>query len=125
MSKFVIKSVATGVKFELLAGNGESIAASEVYTSRALCLRGIESVRKCAAAGKLHDLTQLGEKAPTNPKFELYQDKRGDFRFRLKARNGEVIASSESYTTKPACLTGIESVIKNAPGAEIEENQGE
>ena len=46
--------------------------------------------------------------------FELYKDKRGEFRFRLKAGNGEVIASSESYKTKASALNGVESVKKNA-----------
>lgn len=50
-------------------------------------------------------------------KFEVYQDKSGGYRFRLKAGNGETIASSESYTTKAAALAGIESVKKNADSA--------
>ena len=50
-------------------------------------------------------------------KFELYQDKQGAYRFRLKAGNGQVIATGESYTTKKACLNGIESVRKNASDA--------
>ena len=50
-------------------------------------------------------------------KFELYQDKQGAYRFRLKAGNGQVIATGESYTTKKACLSGIESVRKNASDA--------
>ena len=120
MSKFVIFPVATGVKFELRAGNGETVAASEVYTSRALCLRGVEACRKSAAAGKLHDLTETDEKEPTNPKFQLYQDKRGEFRFRLKARNGQTVIFSEPYSTRSACLSGMESVIRNAPTAEVE-----
>ena len=120
----MIYPVATGVKFDLKAENGESIATSEVYTSVAQCLRGIESVRKSAAAGKFQDLTSTDSKI-TNPKFELYQDKRGDFRFRLKARNGETIAASEAYSTKAACMAGVESVIKNAPNAEVEEEQKE
>lgn len=52
-------------------------------------------------------------------KFEVYKDKKGEFRFRLKASNGQVIAVGEGYTTKSACLNGIESVKKNAPDAEI------
>lgn len=48
-------------------------------------------------------------------KFGLYNDKAGEFRFRLKAANGENILSGEGYTTKSACLTGIDSVRKNAP----------
>ena len=51
----------------------------------------------------------------------MYEDKAGEFRFRLKARNGEVIATSEGYKTKASCENGIESVKKNAPDAEIVE----
>ncbi|WP_144783859.1 DUF1508 domain-containing protein [Microbacterium sp. BH-3-3-3] len=47
-------------------------------------------------------------------KFELYKSPNGQFRFRLKAANGEIIASSEAYTTKAAAANGIESVKKNA-----------
>ena len=62
-----------------------------------------------------------GFETVTNPKFEMYRDKAGEYRFRLKARNGEIIASSEGYTGKAACENGIESVRKNAPEAEIVE----
>jgi uncharacterized protein YegP (UPF0339 family) len=51
-------------------------------------------------------------------KFEVYKDKSGGFRFRLKAGNGEVVASSESYKTKAGALGGVESVKKNA-GSDI------
>lgn len=54
-----------------------------------------------------------------DPKFEIYTDKSSEWRFRLKAPNGEVIASSEGYTTKAACKNGIESVKKNAPKAVV------
>lgn len=54
-------------------------------------------------------------------KFEVYKDKAGKFRFRLKAGNGEIIASGEAYESKESCLNGIESVKKNAPTAEIKE----
>lgn len=54
-------------------------------------------------------------------KFEVYTDKKGEFRFRLKAGNGEVIAVGEGYSSKDACLNGIESIKKNAPDAEIVE----
>ena len=97
MGKFVVKQTATGVKFDLKAGNGEVIATSEVYASEASCKAGIESVRKCAPTANLEDQTESGFEAQTHPKFELYQDKKGEFRFRLKARNGEIIAVSEGY----------------------------
>ena len=50
-------------------------------------------------------------------KFELKKTSNGQFRFNLKASNGQVIATSESYKTKAAALNGIESVKKNAPDA--------
>ncbi|PJZ43855.1 YegP family protein [Leptospira brenneri] len=52
-------------------------------------------------------------------KFEIYKDKSGEFRFRLKAGNGEIIASSEGYSSKQACENGINSVKNNAGSAEI------
>ena len=55
------------------------------------------------------------------PKFEIYQDNTGKFRFRLKAANGEVIAVSEAYESKDGCKNGIESIKTNAPIAEIVE----
>ncbi len=119
MGKFLVKTVKSGIKFDLKAGNGEVIATSEVYTSRAACLNGIESVRKNASAAKLEDQTEENFEAVTNPKFEVYKDKAGEFRFRLKARNGEIIAVSEGYKAKASCLNGIESVRKNAPEAEV------
>ncbi|KJL21205.1 hypothetical protein RN51_02219 [Microbacterium oxydans] len=54
-------------------------------------------------------------------KFELYTDKSGEYRFRLKAGNGEVIATSEGYSSKSAALNGIDSVRRNASDAEVVE----
>ncbi|WP_431240434.1 YegP family protein [Mycolicibacterium aichiense] len=54
-------------------------------------------------------------------KFELYKDKAGEFRFRLKAGNGEVIATGEGYKTKASALNGIESIKKNAPDAPVDD----
>lgn len=121
MSKFVIRAVNSGVKFDLRAANGQAILTSEVYTTEAACRKGIESVRKNAPAAKLENQAEEDWKVLTNPKFELYRDRSGFFRFRLKARNGEIIAVSERYTGKAGCLNGIESVRKNAPDAEIVE----
>ncbi len=113
MGKFIIKTVATGVKFDLRAANGETIATSEVYQCEAACRKGMESVIRCAPAAKLEDLTADASTKCTNPKFELYQDRSGAFRFRLRSRNGAIIAVSEGYSTKNSCLDGIESVRNN------------
>jgi len=114
MPKFLIRKVPTGYKFDLNAPNGQTIATSEIYETAAACKKGIESVRKNAPKAVLEDQTAEGFKTASNPKFELYRDKSGGYRFRLKSRNGKIIAASESYTSKAACENGIESVRKNA-----------
>ena len=121
MSKFVIRTVASGVKFDLKAGNGQTILTSEVYTSEAACRKGIESIMKNAPTANVENQTEEGFAVLTHPKFEMYQDKAGEYRFRLKARNGEIIGTSEGYTAKAGCLNGIESVKKNSADAEIVE----
>jgi hypothetical protein len=57
-------------------------------------------------------------------KFEIYMDKSDKYRFRLKAPNGEIIAVGQGYSSRGACLNGIESIKKNAPDAPIEEVNG-
>ena len=116
MGKFVFKSTKTGYKFDLKATNGEVIATSEVYTTEKACLNGIESV-KANSVGAVEDQTVENYEVQKHPKFEVYQDKAGEYRFRLKAKNGQIVAVSEGYKAKPSCLNGIESVKKNAPDA--------
>lgn len=119
MGKFVIRNTKTGVKFDLKAGNGEVIATSEVYASQAACKNGVESVRKNAPVAAVEDQTAEGFAVEKHPKFEIYTDKAGEFRFRLKATNGQIIAVSEGYKAMAGCKNGIESVKKNAPEAAV------
>ena len=119
MGKFVIRETNTGVKFDLKATNGEVIATSEVYASEASCKKGIASVQKNAPIAAVEDQTAEGYAALKHPKFEVYTDKAGEFRFRLKATNGQVIAVSEGYKAINSCYNGIESVKKNVVDAEI------
>ena len=126
MGKFVIKTTKTGFTYSLKAENGEIIATGgEVYNSLASIKNGIESVKKNAPIANIEDQTVEGFATETNPKFEIYKDKAGEFRFRLKARNGEIIACSEGYVKKDSCKNGIESVKKNAPEAEVSEAEAE
>ena len=120
MGKFVVKQTNTGYKFDLKASNGETIATSEVYASSKACLNGVESVRTNAQPQSLKIKRKTITKQKTNPKFEIYLDKGGEYRFRLKARNGEIIATSEGYKAKKSCMNGVESVVKNAPEASVE-----
>ena len=119
MGKFVIRPVKTGIMFNLKAGNGEVIATSEVYTTEAACRKGIASVIKNAPIAAVEDQTVDGFKKEKHPQFEVYLDKVGEFRYRLKATNGQIIAVGESYKAKASVMNGIESVKKNAAEGNI------
>ncbi len=120
MGKYVINKTAKGFTFHLKADNGETIATSEVYTTLASAKNGIESVRTNAPIAGLEDQTVKDVESAKNPKFEIYNDKAGEFRFRLKAANGQNIAASEGYKAKASCKNGIESVRKNAVSMDVE-----
>lgn len=121
MGKFVVRAVPSGIKFDLKATNGEVIATSEVYKSKVSCLNGVKSVAKNAPVANVEDQTVEGWQKAQCPKFEMYVDKAGEYRFRLKATNGQVIATSEGYVAKKSCENGIESVKKNAVDAPVVE----
>ena len=126
MGKFVIKKTPTGgFNFSLYAANMEKIAvSSQIYTTKASCKKGIESIGKnavkCVEESRIEDQTLKKVESKTCPKFEIYIDKAGLYRYRLIASNGESIAmSEEGYKSKSGCMNGIKSVSLNAPGAEI------
>jgi len=107
MGKFVITKRKNGeYQFNLLAGNGQVILASEGYASKPSCMNGVKSVMKNAADVK---------------RFESKVAKNGKYHFNLKATNGQVIGSSEMYESQSSCENGIASVKKNAPGATIDD----
>ena len=119
MGKFIIKNTNTGFNFHLKAANGQTIATGEVYKELDTCHNGVQSVIKNAAIANIEDQTVENFEELKHPKFELYKDKSEQYRFRLKAKNGEVSAVSESYTTKANCKNGITSVIKNVEDAKV------
>jgi uncharacterized protein YegP (UPF0339 family) len=105
MGKFSIKTGKNGdLYFNLKAGNGQIILASQGYSSKSACDNGIESVRK---------------NATDDARFERNVASNGQHYFNLKAANGQVIGKSEMYTTKDAMENGIASVGKNAPDASV------
>jgi len=104
--------------FNLLASNGKVICTSQTYVSEPSCLNGIQSV-KTNSRSKIEDQTVEGYKTLTNPKYEIFMDVGDKYRFRLKAMNGEIVAASQGYVSKDSCKNGIESIYKNAHGAEI------
>jgi uncharacterized protein YegP (UPF0339 family) len=126
MGKFIIKKTPTGgYNFSLFAANKEKIAvASQIYTTKAACRTGIASVgknaAKCIAEDRIVDTTLQTVEDKPYPKFEIYLDKAGLFRYRLYASNGESIAmSEEGYKSKNGIKNGIKSIAANAPDAEI------
>jgi uncharacterized protein len=107
MGKFVITTRKNGeFQFNLKAGNGQTILASEGYTTKAACENGIESVRK---------------NSQDDARFERKESTSGKPYFNLKAGNGQVIGNSEMYESAAACENGIESVKKNAPDATVDD----
>ena len=96
------KDKAGEFRFRLKAGNGENILSSEGYKAKASCKNGIESVRKNS---------QIPER------FVAKQTSAGKHRFNLMASNGQVIATSQSYSTEASCQAGMKSVAKTAPDA--------
>lgn len=122
MGKFEIKKTKNGgFMFNLKAGNGEIIATSETYNSLDACKNGINSVITNAPDAPVEDQTVEGYATEKNPKFEVYADKRGEYRFRLKAKNGQIIATGEGYKAKASCKNGIASIKKNAVDSKIVE----
>jgi hypothetical protein len=119
MGKFEILQTKTGIKFNLKAGNGEIIATSQVYKAEKYCRKGIASVIANAPKAVIEDQTQDGFTVLKHPKFEIYKDKAGEYRFRLKATNGQIIATGEGYKAMAGCKNGIESIRKNAVDAKV------
>lgn len=119
IGRFIISMLPSGeYSFELRAGNGVAIAISQTFATIEGCENIIDSIRRNAHA-KIEDRTVSRWKAVPYPKFEIYKDISGEYFFRLKSSDGEIIATSESYTSKAACIKGIKSIGKNAPECEI------
>ena len=127
MGKFIIKKTKTGgFNFSLYAMNNEKICvSSQVYGAKASCKNALISIAKnamrCIDEERILDLTlkKDPERIPF-PRFEIYFDKQGLYRYRLCATNGENIAiSEEGYKSKTGCLNGMKSVAVNANNAEI------
>ena len=120
MGKFIIKTTSTGFTFSLKAVNGQIVTtSSDVYNTISAVKSGIACVVKIAPDGVVEDQTVSSFEAKTAPKFEIYKDKSGEFRFRLKDKNGDIIAVSEGYVKKDSCKNGIASVRRNSVNAPV------
>lgn len=114
----VYKDIAGKYRFRLRAGNNKIVAVSEAYESKAACMNGVQSVQKNCSSHIQDNTTEMADLA--NPKYEVFTDSSSEFRFNLKASNGEIIAASEGYETKEGVLNGIDAVQRSCD-AEIED----
>lgn len=103
----------SGFYFNLYAANRLIVATSQIYTTLSVCKKGVQSVVRNAEIADIEDQTIEGWEPRKNPKFEMFRDNGGQFRFRLRATNGEKILASQGYTTKANCKKGIQSVRDN------------
>ena len=121
MGKFVIKESGKGFSFSLKAGNGEIVAASsKLYPDLAGVKSAIASVAASAPDAGIEDQT-AGADELKGAKFELYSDKAGEFRFRFKDAEGNILAVSEGYVKKDSAKNGIDSVRRNAKDSPVVE----
>src|SRR5690606_8148359 len=108
MGKFEINEDKGGkYRFNLKASNGQVILSSQGYTTKSACENGIESVRT---------------NSQKEGSFERLEASNGSPYFNLKATNGQVIGSSEMYSSSSAMENGIASVKTNAPEAKVVDN---
>lgn len=120
MAIFIVKQTATGFKFDLKTENGV-IATSEVYASEAACKKGVDSAKN-SSVGEIENQTVEGYETKKHPKFEVYEDKGGAFRYRLKAVNGQIVATcgTLSYKTAAEALAVAEEVKATAAAAKVQ-----
>ena len=123
LARFEIKKAKDGrFVFNLFAPNRVIVATSQIYTSSTSAVNGIKSIAVNAPKAPLED-TSLKSYVPVGfPKWEIYVDKAGEYRFRLYAPNGSCIVHSQGYTSKASCKNGIASIVKNAPDAIIDKS---
>lgn len=114
----VYKDMAGKFRFRLRAANNKIVAVSEAYEGKAGAMNGVKSVQ-ANCESEIEDTTIQAEKL-TNPKYKIFKDVASKYRFNLSASNGEIIAQSEGYETKPGCINGIQAVQKSCC-AEIED----
>ena len=114
MGKVIIKKTSNdGYHFTVVANNGQVVGVSQTYKSLKSAKSGIESVKRNRNS-YIEDQTVPDFKELGFPKWQIFKDAAGDFRFRLVAMNGEtVLAASEGYSRKESAIKGLDSVRAN------------
>ena len=123
--KFVIrKTDKDNFVFKLISSNKRVVAiGAEAYASLQGAKGGIESIRKNAATAPIQDSTLQKVVELKFPKWEIYTDKKGEFRLRLYAANGNIVATTnDGYNQKTGAKGGIDAVARACIGSEIVRN---
>jgi uncharacterized protein YegP (UPF0339 family) len=102
----IYKDKAGEYRFRLKASNGQNIFGSEGYSKKASCMNGVESVKKNSQSPE---------------RFECNQTPSGKWTFKLKATNGQVIGTSQTYASESSCRNGMKSVANHAPDATVDD----
>ena len=119
--RFEIKKAKDGrYVFNLYAPNHVIVATSQIYSTAQSAVIGINSIISNAEKASVEDRTLKTVTECAFPKWEIYEDKGGQFRFRLYATNGSCVVHSQGYTTKSSCKKGIESIIRCSKNPEID-----
>ena len=124
VGSFDIKKAKDGrFVFNLYSANKVIIATSQVYSSSQSALTGIKSVMSNAIKAQTEDLTLKKPEPKPYPKWEIYLDRAGEYRFRLNAANANCVCHAKAgYSTKASCKRAIESIIRIAETAEIDKS---
>ena len=122
--KFDIRKAKDGrYFFSLYASNHAVIAYSQIYSSTSAVNTGINSVIANSPKAPTEDTTLKNPTTLPCPKWEIYIDKAGQYRFRLYAANGLCVChSSHGYTTKSGCKGGIESIKRFSAEARVDKS---
>ena len=124
VGSFDIKKAKDGrFVFNLYSANKVIIATSQVYSSSQSALTGVKSVMSNAIKAQTEDLTLKKPEPKPYPKWEIYLDRAGEYRFRLNAANANCVCHAKAgYSTKASCKRAIESIIRIAETAEIDKS---
>ena len=122
--KFDIRRAKDGrFFFCLYASNHAPIAYSQIYSTSKAALNGIDSIIANSPKAKVEDTTLKTHTSLPFPKWEIYIDRAGEYRFRLYATNGLCIChASHGYSTKSGCKGGMESITRFAKEAKVDKS---
>ena len=109
--------------FNLYSSNKVLIATSQIYSSAQSAQNGVKSVMTNAPKAEIEDLTLKTVTPKPFPKWEIYLDKAGEYRYRLLATNGQCLTHAKAgYAHKSSCKRAIDSIVRLACDANVDKS---